>query len=142
MKSRPKIFAYLLSCALLLGASLGLRNADVVRANAETTPNSSFSKIYDSNDLFNNSSVNESLKQVLIVYDGVDHGLADETIYDSEVLEKVSLNDTPLSQLGGSAVISWKGYKWFRIVYPSTVTTGDILSVQSGLTPHPGEQRL
>lgn len=134
MKRTPKILAYLLSCTLLLGASLAMRDTNVTSAKADASPNSTFVKVYDDNPNWNNTAVSSGFNQVLIVYSGTAHGLGTSTLTDNDVLNKVSLNGTSLDQLSGSSIITWDGQPWFRVTYPNNVTTGDVLEIQSGLT--------
>ncbi len=94
----------------------------------EVAPNSTYSGIYS--DSFNNTAKFDGYNQVLIVYDGVAHGLTGD-ITSQEVLNQISINGTPLTAL---AVTPWADQPWFNIIYPSSVHEGDILEVQNGFT--------
>ena len=135
MKIKTLFFTTILGCALLFSGLTGVgfsRENTVKDARAEGEPNSTYVKIYD--DSWNNTAISSGYNQVLIVYSGTAHGLTSDGVYDSSVLSKVSINGTLLTQLPGSVIIPWEGQFWFRIAYPNTVSTGDILEVQSGLT--------
>jgi len=90
-----------------------------------------YSRIY-SND-FNNTQKFDGYNQVLIVYIGPSHGLTGDarTITDQATLGMISINDVPLTSL---AIEAWDGQLWIDIYYPNTVSTGDVMKVQDGLT--------
>ena len=124
----------LFTCSLLLlggGTLLAAKSASKVQVKsvkADVTTNSTYEGIY-SND-FNNTQKFAGYNQVLIVYDGVAHGLSDD-ITDQAVLNQISINGTPLTAL---AVTPWTDQTWFNIIYPATVSQGDILEVANGFT--------
>ena len=125
-----KIIVALASVGLLMAGlsavNLGSKNSiKEVKADGET--NSSYSSIF--NDDWNNTSFATGYNNVLICYTGTAHGLTGDAITTEDVKDKISINGTPVW-----GVIPWEGQTWFKIVYSSSVSEGDILEVKGGLT--------
>ena len=128
-----KLFS-VLACSFLLiggGTLLAAKSASKAQARqvkADVTTNSTYQGIYS--DGFNNTQKFDGYNQVLIVYDGVAHGLSGD-ITDQAVLNQISINGTPLTSL---AVTPWADQTWFNIIYPANVVEGDVLEVTHGFT--------
>ena len=128
-----KLFS-VLACSFLLiggGTLLAAKSASKAQARqvkADVTTNSTYQGIYS--DGFNNTQKFDGYNQVLIVYDGVAHGLSGD-ITDQAVLNQISINGTPLTSL---AVTPWADQTWFNIIYPANVVEGDVLEVTNGFS--------
>ena len=133
MKIR-KIIAALLLPGLLLaglvgGKLVGKTHSSEVKA---TDANATLVGVYSATDL-NNTEFGGGYNNVLITYTGEAHGLTDDPIKSADVLDKIKINGTTLTE-SGWGVIPWAGQLWFKIIHPSTVVSGDVLEIESGLT--------
>ena len=133
MKIR-KIIAALILPGLLLagligGKLVGKTHSSEVKA---TDANATLVGVYSATD-FNNTEFGGGFNNVLITYTGEAHGLTDDPIKSADVLDKIKINGTTLTE-SGWGVIPWAGQLWFKIIHPSTVVTGDVLEIESGLT--------